>query len=231
MNTLIHLHGALGASAQFAPLIAELPDYNNLTLDFEGHGSQPDGGRAFRIEHFAENLRAFITENNLAPVRIVGYSMGGYVALWLAAHEPELIHSIVTLGTKFDWSPESAAKEVRFLDPDVMLEKVPAFAAALERRHTAAGWRTVLEKTKDMMLDLGANPRITPDVLLKVACPVCLGRGDYDTMVSYDETLPVFKHIPNAQMYMLPATPHPIEKVNAVLWAAVIRTWDNTPHH
>ena len=47
-----------------------------------------------------------------------GHSMGGYVALKLALKRPELVDRIITLGTKFNWTPEVAAKEVKMLNPD-----------------------------------------------------------------------------------------------------------------
>lgn len=223
MIPLLHLHGAIGAGKQFQPLVHEMHDFVNYSFDFEGHGAAQPTSRPFRIENFAENLSSIILHHNLAPARIVGYSMGGYVALWLAAHEPELIHSIITLGTKFEWSRESAEREVKFLNTETIQQKVPAFAQELQERHATSGWTTVLEKTKEMMLDLGENPRITPDVFAKVICPVRVGVGDRDTMVTLQETVHAFTALPNSELYVLPGTQHPLEKVKPARWAAQIR--------
>jgi len=223
MIPLLHLHGAIGAGKQFQPLVHEMHDFVNYSFDFEGHGAALPTSRPFRIENFAENLRSIILHHNLAPARIVGYSMGGYVALWLAAHEPELIHSIITLGTKFNWSSESAQREVKFLNAETIQQKVPTFAQELIERHVNSGWTTVLEKTIDMMLDLGDNPRLTSEVFAKVQCPVLVGVGDRDSMVSLEETVMAHKALPHSELYVLPGTQHPLEKVNPARWAAQIR--------
>ncbi len=223
MIALVHCHGATGAAQQFQPLIHELHDYANFAFDFEGHGESQPTDRPFRIEHFAENLQHFIEHHQLALARIVGYSMGGYVALWLAAHRPELIHSILTLGTNLRWSVDHAERQVRFLNADKMFEKVPAYARELELRHSRAGWRTVLEKTAEMMLDLGAQPRLGSEQYADVKCPVRYGIGDSDSMVSLDETLEAHRATANSQLYVLPATEHPLDRVRMPLLATVIR--------
>ncbi|TSA49473.1 MAG: alpha/beta fold hydrolase [Sphingobacteriales bacterium] len=133
---LILLHGAIGATSQFNSFTDLLSQsFTIYTFDFEGHGQRPFNNRPFRIEHFAENLSEFIEEYQLQPADIFGYSMGGYVALYLAATRPEYIHHIYTLATKFDWDTETATKESAHLNPEKLKEKVPQFAHALELRH------------------------------------------------------------------------------------------------
>lgn len=94
--------------------------------------------------------------------------MGGYVALWLAHQHPERVRKIVTLGTKFDWSPESARLEVKKLDAEKILEKVPAFALILETRHAPNDWKQLLSRTSTMMLALGSDPLLKDDHFPKI---------------------------------------------------------------
>jgi pimeloyl-ACP methyl ester carboxylesterase len=224
MNVLL-LHGALGAKTQFTPLVERLQDFKCHTLDFEGHGKSELRSKSFRIENFAEQCAEVIQSIAQEPMRIIGYSMGGYVALWLATHKPELVHSIITLGTKFAWSSATSEKEVAMLDANMIRQKVPAYANELERRHTAYGWENVLAYTADMMLDLGNNPRLNSDILSKVKCPVRLGVGDRDSMVSITETMEVYKQIPDAELYVLPRTKHPLEQVPLDRFEWIIRDW------
>src|SRR5438105_2423762 len=133
---LLLLHGALGASDQFAPLVLLLEEkYYVPLLDFEGHGSAPLRDRPFRIEHFAENVLDYLRQQSIESVHIFGYSMGGYVACRLAGAHPESVQNIATLGTKFYWDREVAAREVAYLDTEKMTAKVPHFARALEEKH------------------------------------------------------------------------------------------------
>ncbi|MBC8145370.1 MAG: alpha/beta fold hydrolase, partial [bacterium] len=155
MSNLLLLHAALGARTQFNELEEEIRGAFDLhSLDFEGHGASPPVERPFRIESFAENVIAYLDERSIESIDVFGYSMGGYVALYLATIAPARIGRIMTFGTKLRWDPATSAREVRMLDPVKIREKVPHFAAALEARHSGAGWVSVLEKTADMMLAL-----------------------------------------------------------------------------
>lgn len=106
---LLLLHGALGDHTQFDALRALLGDAQTQALDFEGHGGRPMAGRSFRLEHFAENVTEWLDAYTAEPVDVLGYSMGGYVALFVAAMMPDKVRSVMTLGTKLVWSPEVAA--------------------------------------------------------------------------------------------------------------------------
>lgn len=58
---LFLLHGALGASTQFRPLLPFLQNkFDVHTLDFEGHGASPLKNRPLRLKHFAENAVAYL---------------------------------------------------------------------------------------------------------------------------------------------------------------------------
>lgn len=213
--TLILLHGALGASAQFQPWIPLLTDaFDVHTLDFEGHGAQPFAGRGFAIPHFAENLEQYIHAKGLERPHVFGYSMGGYVALWLAARKPALLGKVFTFASKLGWTPEGAAREVKMLDVATILEKVPKFAQMLEARHHGNEWRQHLALTAEMMVGLGDAPALTAADYSKVAVPVRLGVGDRDTMVTLEETAAAYRLIPGAELLVLPNTPHPIEKMD-----------------
>ena len=216
MTDLLLLHGALGAAAQMQPLVAHFERTHRVhVLEFEGHGASAMRNRPYRIEHFAENVLTYLEAASLQSVAVFGFSMGGYVALHLAGSEPSRIERIATLGTKFDWTPESAARETRMLDAEVMLEKVPGFAAMLQQRHSAPGWKNVLLRTAEMMTALGAEPAVDTARLGRVNVPVRICVGDRDRMVSLEESIGAFRALPNAELQVLPATPHPLEQVPA----------------
>ena len=126
MNPLILLHGALGSAAQLDQLSGLLkPCYSCCTLNFSGHGGTPMPD-AFSIGLFAGDVLRFMAASNIEKADFFGYSMGGYVALYLAANHPERVGKIITLATKFAWTPESASREIRMLDPQKIAKKIPA---------------------------------------------------------------------------------------------------------
>ena len=175
----------------------------------------------FSIEQFSTELEAFILEQQLITPTIFGYSMGGYVAIYLAKHKPELLGNIITLGTKFEWTPEIAQKETKMLDSKTIIEKVPKFAEDLKLRH-GNDWEILLSKTAEMMLSLGTKNALSHNDFASIENKVLIGIADKDTMVSLAETTAVYKQLKNGAMYMLPNTKHPIETINVSILAKII---------
>lgn len=222
MKTLLLLHGAIGSSAQLETLKEQLSSYAVHSFNFPGHGGTALPS-SFSIPLFANAVKNYIQEQALGPVSIVGYSMGGYVALYLAKQHPELVEKVITLATKFEWNEAIAAKEVKMLQPEVIEQKLPAFAKTLEERHAPADWKQVLNKTKDMLIGLGRQNDLTLADYTTMQTPVQVLIGDRDKMVGLEETVVVYKQLPNGQLGILPATPHPIEQVDAELLAFHVR--------
>lgn len=223
MKNIILLHGAIGASDQLIPLEIELQQlgFTCYRLDFSGHG-QKDFTNGFGIAAFANELDNYISDNKIVNPHVFGYSMGGYVALYLASQNPNLFGNIITLGTKFEWSPEIAAKEVKMLDATTITEKVPKFAKGLQKRH-GEKWKLLLQKTADMMRDLGASNVLTRNEFSKIANQVFVGLADNDSMVSIHESDLAASQISNARRFTLSNTKHPIETVNAQTLAELIQ--------
>lgn len=214
MKPILLLHGALGSAAQLEPLQQHLSkEFTVHTLNFSGHGGKPFADD-FSIRQFAREVLQYLQEQNLTQVDIFGYSMGGYVALQLAKMHPERVGHIFTLGTKFDWTPESAAREVKMLDPAKIKEKVPAFAETLQQRHAPNDWEALLRKTAAMMLALGNGDALTTADLRSMPHAVRIGIGSEDNMVTLAESQQAAETLPNGEFLLVANTPHPIEKVD-----------------
>lgn len=223
MQNIVLLHGAIGAADHMKALADALSDkYKVHTLNFSGHGGMPYT-EAFSIPLFAEELRQFIAARKLEEVSVFGYSMGGYVGMYLAKQQPKLIQKLVTLATKFHWDEEIASKEVQMLNAEKIEAKVPVFAKTLKERHAPNDWKEVLSKTADMLTALGKDNALKPEEYAEIQTPSLVLLGDRDKMITLEETVAVYKALPNAQMAMLPNTPHPIEQMDAALLAYFIR--------
>lgn len=223
MQNLLVLHGAIGAADHMKPLADALGDkYKVHTLNFSGHGGMPYAGD-FSIPLFAEEALQFIEARKLEEVSVFGYSMGGYVAMYMAMKQPKLLQKVVTLATKFHWDTAVAAREMQMLDADKIEAKVPAFAKALKERHAPNDWKEVLAKTTAMLKGLGDNNALKITDYAAIQTPALVLLGDRDKMISLEETIAVYKSLPGAQMGMLPNTPHPIEQVDVEQLAYFIK--------
>ncbi len=222
MPPLLLLHGALGSSAQFKQLTPLLETGFDLhTPDLSGHGGKPFADAGFNMQAFADEIWRWINEQGLEQPNIFGYSMGGYIALLLAAQHPGRIGKIATLSTKFNWTPEGAAKEAAMLNPTKMEEKVPAFAKALEQQH-GTEWKTLVTQTATMMTALGDKPLLDAELIAQIQNEVLVAVGDGDQMVTLEETIAAYRQLKNGRLLVLPKTPHPLEKMDQQKIATVI---------
>jgi len=214
-NPLLLLHGALGAASQVSPLIGFLPPTRNCwTVDLPGHGFTELGEETFDIAGFAHSMIQRMDLFKIEQVDVFGYSMGGYVALYLARHFPHRIGKIITLATKFEWTPESAEKETGKLNPEVIEEKVPAFAQLLDARHKAGNWKELLSKTAAMMIEMGNKNPLEESDFKAIQHTVWLHVGEQDNMVSQEETKAVSELLPNGHFIALPDTKHPFDQID-----------------
>jgi len=211
---LLLLHGALGCKEQFVSWATALSENFTCHLfDFPGHGSRSADTTEFSIENFSEELTKFIELHVLRQPHILGYSMGGYVALYTALCKEGYLGNIMTLATKFDWTSESSIKEAGYLVPELMLQKVPKLAAQLEQRH-GLHWKNVAEKTTKLMIGLGKDRLLTPQNIGGIKNTIKFCVGDKDKMVSVAETQAMFKTAVNGSLCVLPSTGHLPETID-----------------
>ena len=225
MAHLLLLHGALGSKDQFSALSQEIKhDFLIDTLNFSSHGRTTSLEHAFTIQNCAHEVLHWLNDKQRLKTDIFGYSMGGYVALWLARFYPDRVGKIFTLGTKFDWNESTAEKETKLLNAEKITEKVPAFAKELQDRHGEHEWRSVLHKTANLMHDLGKHHLTDQDFKL-ITSQVLLALGDKDNMVTKEEMFHVEKQIPGAKYLELKNTLHPFEKVSIDLLSKEIKNY------
>ena len=220
---VILLHGALGSSAQMSAiqsaLDAERPVYN---LDLPGHGGIP-AEEPFSMDLFGRALLDLLDTKNIAFADLYGYSMGGYIALWFAWKFPERVRLVKTLGTKLDWTPETAAGMVRMFDPEKIEAKAPQLAQHLATVHAPLDWKLLCRQTSDFLQRLGAGAGIPDDAFSRIGCPVHIGRGDADQVVGMEECEKVAALLPDGHLHVLAGVPHGMERGGEVYFLSDVR--------
>lgn len=220
MNIL--LHGALGSAAQFDAVRAQIPENQSVyALNFPGHGGSATA-EPFSMRLFADSVLKFLDEKNGTQADIFGYSMGGYVALWLAWKHPERVRRVTTYGTKLEWSPEVAAGMSRMFDPEKIEAKAPQMAASLAQNHGADHWKTLCHRTAAFLQDLGNGLGIPAEAFGEIRCLVKICRGDLDHVVTEAESRPVAEAIPKGRFEILPGGKHLIEQVDPAQLAGIL---------
>ncbi len=99
---LVLLHGGLGALEMFGPNLAALAQGRQvIAVDLQGHGRTADIDRALSVELMADDIAALIKYLKLDGAAIMGYSLGGGVALQTAIRHPEVVRKLVVVSTPF----------------------------------------------------------------------------------------------------------------------------------
>ncbi len=107
---LIMLHGGFGTFEMFAALSPALAlEHQVIGVDLYGHGRTALTDRAIRFEQMADDITGLIQHLGLEKVDLLGYSLGGAVALQTAVRHPERINKLVLISAAFKgagWHPE-----------------------------------------------------------------------------------------------------------------------------
>jgi len=89
---LILLHGGLGSGEMFGPILPALAERHQVIApDLQGHGRTADIDRPIDIRLMADDIAALIEHLGLDEPDVVGYSLGGGVALQTAIKYPAMV--------------------------------------------------------------------------------------------------------------------------------------------
>ena len=107
---LILLHGGVGAIEMFGEVLPVLAEGRRVVAaDLQAHGRTADIDRPLSYEMMAEDVAALIGHLSLGKADVMGYSLGGGVALQTAIRHPEVVRKVVLVSTPFKrdgWYPE-----------------------------------------------------------------------------------------------------------------------------
>lgn len=93
---LILLHGGLGSGEMFGPVLPALAEKHQvLAVDLQGHGRTADIDRPIDLEFMADDIAALVRHLGHEKPNVMGYSLGGAVALQTAVKYPELVGKLL----------------------------------------------------------------------------------------------------------------------------------------
>jgi pimeloyl-ACP methyl ester carboxylesterase len=97
---LVLLHGGLGAGSMFGENIPALAKNHQVILvDLQGHGRTADIDRPMTLEAMADDIAALLTHLEIPQADVMGYSLGGGVALEVGVRHPEMVRRLVLVST------------------------------------------------------------------------------------------------------------------------------------
>jgi pimeloyl-ACP methyl ester carboxylesterase len=219
---LVLLHGGLGAIEMFGEVLPLLAQGRQVVaVDLQAHGRTADVDRPLSYETMAGDIGALIEHLGLERADVMGYSLGGGVALQTAIRHPEAVRKLVVVSTPFrrdGWYPEVLAGMGQMgSDAAEPMKATPMYALYSSVAPRPDDWPVLLNK-------LGALLRQDYDWSGDAAAmrtPTLIVVGDADSVrtshaVEFFELLGGGKQdagwdgsgMPDSRLAILPATTH-----------------------
>lgn len=138
-------------------LITHFPQYCILRYDKRGHGLSDCPPGPYRLEDHIDDLSALLTALNIDRASLVGVSVGGMIALGLAAREPERIENLVLSNTSYQigtadiWNDRIEAVKSGGTAGlvDAVMDRWFSRQYQLDNPQTMALWRNMLAQSPD----------------------------------------------------------------------------------
>ena len=99
---LILIHGGVGAIEMFGKVLTLLAKgHQVVAVDLQAHGRTADVDHPLSYESMADDIGALIEHLGFEKADVMGYSLGGGVALQTAIRHPEAVRKLVVVSTVF----------------------------------------------------------------------------------------------------------------------------------
>lgn len=153
---LILIHGGLGMVGMFAPIMPTLAETRQVVgVELQGHGHTADIDRPFSFESMADDVAALIKHLGLESADVLGYSLGGAVALQTVIRHPEVVRKLVVISAAFKrnaWYPGAlAGMDAMNADAARFMIGSPPHQAYVAVAPVAEGWISMVSKTGDLL--------------------------------------------------------------------------------
>ncbi len=219
---LILLHGGLGSIELLGENLSVLAQTRQVIgVDLQAHGRTADIDRPLKFEYLANDIAQLIEHLGLKQADVMGYSLGGLVALNTAIHHPERVRKLITVSVPFKrsgWYPEvlEGMSQVNAAAAE-MMKPSPIYKLYSQIAPRPDDWPVLLTKVGDV---LGTDYDWTTKVK-SLKMPVLLVFGDADSILvshmaefysllggSQKDAGWDHAHMPQAQLAILPGTTH-----------------------
>ncbi len=242
---LLLLHGFTGAADTWRPFRDAWPGVRQLAADLPGHGrslGSPEAPVAADISSTIDALLQAMDDRGVAEFALLGYSMGGRVALRLALCAPERVSALVAVSASPGIADATArARRVtadRALADRIEREGVPAFVdywqslpiwESQRRLPSAARAALRAQRLRNDPAGLAASLRVAGagadppvlDALGGLRCPALLVAGALDPAYC-DHAAAMAERLPDGRLAVVPDAGHAVHLEQSGRFGALV---------
>jgi len=216
---LLIIHGNGGSINNF---IYQIPyfskKYKVIIADSRAQGKSTDTGDSLTYEMMADDYAALLDNMKIDSAYVIGWSDGGINGLLLSIRHPGKVKKMVITGANL--VPDTTAV------PQQIWDMVMPTLIALKNKPN----KTEQEKGQLKLFRLlGEQPHIPLTDLQTIQCPSLVIGGDHD-VIKEEHTMLIYKNIPKAYLWILPASGHSTPIVYKDDFNKVVDRFFSTPY-
>ena len=245
-KTLVLFHGFTGSTKTWYPIVEQLPqDIRVIALDLIGHGQSaaPQDVNDYSMAKQVELLEALFEIMQLNTFTLVGYSMGGRVALSYAVRYPKRIEQLIlesaSPGLSLDGERATRKQSDNALAEKIIQNGVPSFVDKWENIPLFASQKRLPEEVQQQIRNerlgqtaiglanslRGMGTGVMPclwDKLATLSMPVTLITGALDEkFIKLNEKM--LNLLPQATHMTIPEVGHAIHVENPIKFATIVK--------
>jgi pimeloyl-ACP methyl ester carboxylesterase len=180
---LVLLHGGLGAIEMFSEILPALSkDRQVIAVDLQAHGRTADIDRPLSYQAMADDVAALLRYLQLEEADVMGYSVGGEVALRTAIQHPEVARKVVIVSAAFrrdGWYPDVVAEMSKTgADSAAKMKQTPMYQLYAQLAPKPEDWPVLHTKLGEML----RNDYDWSKDIPAIKAPVLLVFGDADAV-------------------------------------------------
>lgn len=244
-KTIVLCHGGSAHCHWWDAVAPQLTDYGRvLALDFRGHG-RSEWASSYGLAAYVDDLTRFIKDHLRKRVVLVGHSMGGEIAMRVAAQSSQLLDALILvdaspaglpLTTRLIWrwkrrkqsglrpefpTSEALIKRFRLSPPGHNLNPAELAALALKGAEQLPGgnWAFRLDPNTRK---LSSGWRLSPCRIEEIRLPVLIIRGEHSRLVSDRQARRMQRRINGSRLEIIPSAHHHVSLDNPDATATAI---------
>ena len=227
MTTLLCIHGWPMTSATFSTLAGALPDVNIVAPDLPGFGGASDDGFEHSLDAYADFVTG-IAERIPGDVHLVGLSMGGKIAMYIAAPQPMWLRSLILLAPSYP--------DPTIVSPDVLTSQLAAFADLYALTALVGGWASdtaplvawaqLASRDAYAWWLTDGRPADIANVVGDIGVPTLVMHGENDPLRTPDALRErIVDRLPTAELMVVAGASHCIQLDQPHITAGILQDW------